>query len=140
MKYIVYLFPALMLALGAETTLAANFPHNAEVMVMAANNTVDLDVTMEMLDEDAESSSDIINVIELPVQEMHQEQIKNQRRIRQDGGPSSLRQKQGSPDAVRGEMMNEMIEAQQEAEEAKRNSSKDMGSKKGRYKPGTPNQ
>ncbi len=132
MKYLVYLFPALILALGAETTLAADFSHPAEVMVMAANKSVELDVTMEMLDEDAESSADIINVIELPVQEMHQEQIRNQRRIRQDGDTSPLRQEQGSPGGVQGEIMGEISEAQQEAEEAKRNASDDMGQKKGR--------
>ncbi|MBU0681874.1 MAG: hypothetical protein KKD73_10690 [Proteobacteria bacterium] len=131
MKYIIALFPALLLMLAVETTLAANFPATAEVMVLA-NNTVELDVTMQMLDENAESSSDIINVIELPVQAMHQERLRNERRIRQDGDASPLRQEHGSPASIQGEIMNEVHDAQQDAADAKGKALDEMGQKKGR--------
>ena len=131
MKCIVYLVPVLILAFGAETSLAANVFNPSEVMVVAANNVVELDVTMEILDEDAESSSAITNVIELPMQKMHQEQIRNQRRIHQDKDALLLRQEQDSPNAILGEMSNQINEAQQEAEEAKRNAQEDMSQKRG---------
>lgn len=131
MKYPIYLFTVLIVALGADVALAANFPASSEIMAVASNS-VELDVTMEMLDEDATSSSDIIHVIELPVQEMRQEQIRNERRFRQEDAASPLRQEHGSPGSDQGELTNQIIDIQQEAEEAKRNVYDDTGQQKRR--------
>ena len=55
----------------------------ADSRILLADASLDLDVTMEVVDEDAQSSSAITNVIELPVQvrnryrEMQQEQLGN---------------------------------------------------------------
>lgn len=55
----------------------------ADSRILLADASLDLDVTMEVVDEDAQSSSAITNVIELPVQvrnryrEMRQEQLGN---------------------------------------------------------------
>ncbi|MDR9502248.1 MAG: hypothetical protein RI601_10690 [Desulfurivibrionaceae bacterium] len=124
MKFLVYLFPALLFILGGTTTMAADVTAPAPVMVMASNG-VELDVTMEMLGEDAQSSADIVHVIELPAQEMHPEQIRNQRRIRQQSSALPLRQEEGSPNAVQNEIPQPIHEFQ-------RNAEGDMGSKKGR--------
>jgi hypothetical protein len=132
MKKLLYILPALLFSLAGETALGANFNPHADVIVMAASNAMELDVTMEMLDEDAQSSSDIINVIELPVQAMHQEQVRNQRRIRQDGDASPLRQEQGAPNVDQSEIMGQINEIQQDSEDAKRQAYDDMGQKKGR--------
>lgn len=131
MKFLVYLFPTLLFILGAGTTMAADVPSPAPVPVMASND-VELDVTMEMLDEDAQSSADIVNVIDLPVQEMHQEQIRNQRRIRQQSSALPLRQEEGSPNAIQNEITQQIQESRQQAQEAQRHVEGDMGSRKGR--------
>ncbi len=131
MKYIIYLFSVLFFALAAETTWAANFSPTTEFMV-AANNAVELDVTMEMLDENAESSSDIINVIELPVQEMRMEQIRNERQIRQDGDASPLRPEQGSQNDTQSEIQDQFHELHQGARDAQRAINKDVGQQRGR--------
>lgn len=132
MKRIIYLFTVFTLTFGAQTTLAAKVFLSSEVMVVAANNALELDVTMEMLDEDADSSSEIINILELPLQEMRREQLRNERRFRQSGETSPLRQGQGSANAVQGEINTQIIEAQQEAENAKRKNRNTMGQKPGR--------
>lgn len=133
MKYFIYFFPALMLTLATDLTMAvaADFPTPTEVMVVA-NKSVELDVTMEMLDEDAQTSSDIIHVIELPVQEMHQERLRNQRRIREDGAASPLRQEQDSRHGQHGDLNDQIRDLQQEAEEAKHSVNDDLGQKRGR--------
>ena len=59
---------------------AQNLP---ESRLLLADASLDLDVTMEVVDEDAQSSKDITNVIELPLRsknremERHQEQLGN---------------------------------------------------------------
>lgn len=131
MKFLVYLFPTLLFILGAGTTMAADVTDPAPVLVMASND-VELDVTMEMLDEDAQSSADIVHVIDLPVQEMHQEQIRNQRRIRQQSSALPLHQEEGSPNAAQHEITQQIQESRQQAQEAQRHVEGDMGSRKGR--------
>lgn len=131
MKFLVYLFPTLLFILGAGTTMAADVTDPAPVLVMASND-VELDVTMEMLDEDAQSSADIVHVIDLPVQEMHQEQIRNQRRIRQQSNALPLRQEEGSPNAIQNEITHQIQESRQQAQDAQRHVEGDMGSRKGR--------
>ncbi|MEN8258403.1 MAG: hypothetical protein ABFS09_11135 [Thermodesulfobacteriota bacterium] len=131
-KFIYFCSALIALALAPAFSHAAGPFLHGDVIIMAANS-LELDVTMEMLDEDADSSSDITNVIKLPVREMHREQIRNERRIRQGGDASPLHQEEGSPATVQNEIINEIIEAQQEAEEAKRGVINDeIGQKKGR--------
>lgn len=65
---------------GAQTGGAPPLTSGVEErMMVLASNTVELDVTMEVIDEDMDSSSDVINIIEIPVQrlqrERHQEQL-----------------------------------------------------------------
>ncbi len=138
MKVLIYLFPALLFILGAGTTMAADVTDPAPVLVLASND-VELDVTMEMLDEDAQSSADIVHIIDLPVQEMHQEQIRNQHRIGQQSSALSLRQEEGSPNAIQNEVTHQIQESRQQvqesrqqAQDAQRHAEGDMGAKKGR--------
>ncbi len=132
MKSVIYIFTALI-----TLTLFPAFAHaekpffDGEVIVMASNH-LELDVTMEMLDEDDDSSADITNVIELPVQEMHRERVRNERRIRQGGDASPLQQGHGSPAAIQNDIINDIIESRQEAEEAKKGAiNNEMGKKQG---------
>lgn len=115
---------AVAFCLAPVTALAASPFAEGEVMVMAANS-VELDITMEMVDEDVDTSADVVNILELPVQEMHQEQLRNERRIRQSGEATPLQLEHGSG------AMHELVEAQQEAEDAKRKAAEEMGQKKG---------
>ena len=133
MKNFIYLCAALIaLTLSPAFSHAANPFLSGDVIVIAGTG-LELDVTMEMLDEDDDSSSDITNVIELPVQEMRRERVRNEHRIRQGGDSSPLRQGQGSPAVVQDDIINDIAEARQEAEEAKRGAINDAtGQKKGK--------
>ncbi len=132
MKSFIYICTALIaLTLFPAFAHAENPFLDREVIVMASHH-LELDVTMEMLDEDDDASSDITNVIELPVQEMHRERVRNERRIRQGGDASPLQQEQGSPAAIQNNIINEINEARQEAEEAKKGAiNNEMGKKQG---------
>ncbi len=130
MKLIIYLLPFFILGIGIETTHAAESSNHRERIVLA-NNTVELDITMEMLDEDADSSDDIVHVIKLPVLEMHKEQIRNRQQIRQNAEETSPRREHDNAETTQGDIRNQMIDAQQEAAEAKRNAQDEAGQKKG---------
>ena len=120
------LIVAVALCLAPASAFASSPFADGEVMVMAAGR-VELDITMEMVDEDVDTSADVVNILELPVQEMHQEQLRNERHIRQSGEASSLQLEHGSS----GKAMDDIREVQQEAEDAKRKAAEEMGQKKG---------
>lgn len=125
MKYFLFFISILVTtAFSPLTTFAANTYHQGEILVLAANNVMELDITMEMVGENTESSADIINVIPLPVQAMEQERIRNERHIRQDGEASALRQQQGEAATVQNEINRQITEAAQEASEAKNSAQK----------------
>jgi hypothetical protein len=128
MKYMIYLLPILFFTINAEISWAES---SAE--------TVELDITMEMLDEDAEAASDIVNVIELPVQLMQQEQVRNQIRIRKANEAGQTQQELNAPHAVQREMNTQIGDAQRAvineinnpANDAQRSANDAMGQKKG---------
>lgn len=119
MKNFIYVFAALVgLTLFPTLSQAAN-PFLSGDVIVVAGNSLELDVTMEMLDEDDDASSDITHVIEIPVEAMHRERVRNERRIRQGGDAGPLQQEQGSPATIRNDIISDIIESRQEAEEAK---------------------
>jgi hypothetical protein len=128
MKFLIALLAALLLPLAVETASAADSPVPAEVMMLAANE-VELDVTMEMLDEDADSAAAIMHVIELPSQLMQQEQLRHQRRQEGLGRPHD----DDAPGAgAQEQMRNTIMENRREAEEAKRQGIDAAGPRQGR--------
>lgn len=131
MKYIIYLFPVLFFTLNAGITWAEPMAKSAE-RVGIVKNTVELDITMEMLDEDAEAASDIVNVIELPLEMMQQEQLRNELRLRQTQEGGSIQQEQGTQHTVQSERSVQMDDAPRLDNDAPRLDNEDMGSKKGR--------
>lgn len=123
MKYIIYLFPVLFFTLNAGITWAEPMAKSAE-RAGIVKNTVELDITMEMLDEDAEAASDIVNVIELPLEMMQQEQLRHER-LRQTDAVGGIQQEQGTQHTVQSEQGTPR-------NDALRLDNKDIGSKKGR--------
>ncbi|MCJ7602428.1 MAG: hypothetical protein MUO63_13140 [Desulfobulbaceae bacterium] len=67
----------------SENILSGRAQNLPESRLLLADASLDLDITMEVVDEDVQSSKDITNIIELPISspdremERHQEQLGN---------------------------------------------------------------
>ena len=83
-------FMAGLIVSGGNAFAESGYPPSVPSQVLTdsrmllADASLDLDVTMEVVDEDVQSSSAITNVIELPVQ------IRNQYREMQGNGPGPV--------------------------------------------------
>jgi hypothetical protein len=73
---------------GSDSPPAAMAPVAENGRMLLADAAVDLDVTMEVVDEDAQSSAAITNVIELPVQIRDRYQKKQQEQAGSGPGPA----------------------------------------------------
>jgi len=65
----------------SENMLSGRDQNLPERQLLLADASLDLDITMEVVDEDVQSSKDITNIIELPLRSQHQEMHRHQEQL-----------------------------------------------------------
>jgi len=95
----------------AESDMLGRDQNLPESQLLLADASLDLDITMEVVDEDVQSTKDITNIIELPLRSRYQERLKHQEQL--GNGPEYS----NGPGEEQGHGPNPITEGNQESQQ-----------------------